>query len=288
MAEQDAGAAVAGADLDTHFESILPDYPVRLTNFEGPLDLLIHLIKKHEVDVYDIPIALISQQYIDYLDLMREINLDVAGEFLVMAATLIHIKSRMLVPRVEAGVEADEPDEDPRNALVQRLLEHQRFKAAAEMLHECETVRSAQWTRPDERLAELAGAPFERELEADLFSLLQAFQAVLARARDRQPAIRLPAEVVSIEARMQEMLARLTKSSSCGFDELFADLSSRQEIIVTFLATLELIRTKLIRVLQARVCGPIRIYLSERAAEAPAAPAPGDRDSNGDVVEEPG
>ena len=287
MAEQDAGAAVAGADLDTHFESILPDYPVRLTNFEGPLDLLIHLIKKHEVDVYDIPIALISQQYIDYLDLMREINLDVAGEFLVMAATLIHIKSRMLVPRVEAGIEADEP-EDPRDALVQRLLEHQRFKAAAEMLHECETVRSAQWTRPDERLAELAGAPFERELEVDLFSLLQAFQAVLARARDRQPAIRLPAEVVSIEARMQEMLARLTKSSSCGFDELFADLSSRQEIIVTFLATLELIRTKLIRVLQARVCGPIRIYLSERAAEAPAAPAPGDRDSNGDVVEEPG
>jgi segregation and condensation protein A len=288
MAEQDAGAAVAGADLDTHFESILPDYPVRLTNFEGPLDLLIHLIKKNEVDVYDIPIARISQQYLHYLDLMREINLDVAGEFLVMAATLIHIKSRMLVPRVEAGVEADEPEEDPRDALVQRLLEHQRFKAAAEMLHECETVRSAQWTRPDERLAELAGAPFERELEADLFSLLQAFQAVLARARDRQPAIRLPAEVVSIEARMQEMLARLTKSSSCGFDELFADLSSRQEIIVTFLATLELIRTKLIRVLQARVCGPIRIYLSERAAEAPAAPAPGDRDSNGDVVEEPG
>ena len=288
MAEQDAGAAVAGADLDTHFESILPDYPVRLTNFEGPLDLLIHLIKKHEVDVYDIPIALISQQYIDYLDLMREINLDVAGEFLVMAATLIHIKSRMLVPRVEAGIEAEEPEEDPRDALVQRLLEHQRFKAAAEMLHECETVRSAQWTRPDERLAELAGAPFERELEADLFSLLQAFQAVLARARDRQPAIRLPAEVVSIEARMQEMLARLTKSSSCGFDELFADLSCRHEIIVTFLATLELIRTKLIRVLQARVCGPIRIYLSERAAEAPAAPAPGDRDSNGDVVEEPG
>ena len=287
MAEQDAGAAVAGVDLDTHFESILPDYPVRLANFEGPLDLLIHLIKKHEVDVYDIPIALISQQYIDYLDLMREINLDVAGEFLVMAATLIHIKSRMLVPRVEAGIEADEP-EDPRDALVQRLLEHQRFKAAAEMLHECETVRSAQWTRPDERLAELAGAPFERELEVDLFSLLQAFQAVLARARDRQPAIRLPADVVSIDVRMQEMLARLKKSSSCGFDELFADLSSRQEIIVTFLATLELIRTKLIRVLQARVCGPIRIYLSERAAEAPAAPAPGDRDSNGDVVEEPG
>ena len=294
MPERDAGLTDAtlpggGAEpeIPPNFESILPDYPIRLTNFEGPLDLLIHLIKRNEVDIYDIPIALISQQYLNYLDLMREINLDVAGEFLVMAATLIHIKSRMLVPRVEAGVEADDAEADPREALVQRLLDHQRFKAAAEMLHECETVRSAQWTRPDERIQELAGAPLERELEVDLFSLLQAFQAVLARARDRRPAIRLPAEVVSIEARMQEMLERLA-SGSCGFDELFADPSSRQEIIVTFLATLELIRTKLIRVLQARVCGPIRIYLSECAAEAPAAPAPGDRDPNGDVGEEPG
>ena len=189
MAERDAGvtnAAVAGdVELPPNFESILPDYPVRLTNFEGPLDLLIHLIKKNEVDIYDIPIVLISQQYIEYLDLMREIDLDVAGEFLVMAATLIHIKSRMLVPRVEAGLEGDEPAEDPREALVQRLLDHQRFKAAAEMLHECETVRSAQWTRPDERVEQIAGAPFERELEVDLFSLLQAFQAVLTRARSR-------------------------------------------------------------------------------------------------------
>jgi len=293
MAERDASmkdAAFTGVDpeLPPNFESILPDYPVRLTNFEGPLDLLIHLIKKNEVDIYDIPIVLISKQYLEYLDLMREIDLDVAGEFLVMAATLIHIKSRMLVPRVEAGLETDQPQEDPREVLVQRLLEHQRFKAAAEMLHECETVRSAQWTRPDERVEEIAGAPFERQLEVDLFSLLQAFQAVLTRARNRQASVCLPAEAVSIEARMDEMLARLAQGGSCEFDELFADLSSRQEIIVTFLATLELIRTKLIRVLQARVCGPIRIYLGDRVAEAPAAPAPGDRDSSGDVGEEPG
>ena len=295
MADRDAGVtdtvtAGSGADREPppNFESILPDYPVRLTNFEGPLDLLIHLIKKNEVDVYDIPIVLISQQYLEYLDLMREIDLDVAGEFLVMAATLIHIKSRMLVPRVEVGAEADEPEEDPREALVQRLLEHQRFKAAAEMLHECETVRSAQWTRPDERVEELAGAPFERALEVDLFSLLQAFQAVLSRARDRRTGIRLPAAVVSIESRMQEMLKRLADRGPCGFDDLFADVSSRQEIIVTFLATLELIRTRLIRVLQARVCGPIRIYLSDRAAAAPAGPAAGARDANDDLGEEPG
>lgn len=284
----DAAVAAAEPEIPPGFESILPDYPVRLTNFEGPLDLLIHLIKKNEVDVYDIPIVLISQQYLEYLDLMREIDLDVAGEFLVMAATLIHIKSRMLVPRVEAGVESGEPEEDPRATLVRRLLEHQRFKAAAEMLHECETVRSAQWTRPDERVREIAGAPFERELEVDLFSLLQAFQAVLARARDRRPDVRLPAEVVSIETRMREMLERLAESGPCGFDELFAGVSSRQEIIVTFLATLELIRTKLIRVLQTRVCGPIRIHLSERAAAAPAAAAAGEANPGGDGGEEPG
>ena len=273
MAQRDAGvteAAVAGADLDLppDFESILPDYPVRLTNFEGPLDLLIHLIKKNEVDIYDIPIVLISKQYLEYLDLMREIDLDVAGEFLVMAATLIHIKSRMLVPRMEAGVESGEPEEDPREALVQRLLEHQRFKAAAEMLHECETVRSAQWTRPDERVEEIAGASFERELEVDLFSLLQAFQAVLTRARGRQAGVALPAEAVSIEARMEEMLERLAGNAPCGFEELFDGAVSRQDLITTFLATLELIRLKRIAVYQTGVCGPIRVSLRARAGGA--------------------
>ena len=273
MAERNAGVtdpsvAGAGVEVPPNFESVLPDYPVRLSNFEGPLDLLIHLIRKNEVDIYDIPIVLISKQYLEYLDLMREINLDVAGEFLVMAATLIHIKSRMLVPRVEAGVEGDEPEEDPREVLVQRLLEHQRFKAAAEMLHECETVRSAQWTRPDERVEEIAGAPFERELEVDLFSLLQAFQGVLTRARNRQASVCLPAEAVSIEARMQEMIERLADNGACAFEELFDGAASRQDLIATFLATLELMRLKRIAVCQAGVCGPIRVSLRARARGA--------------------
>src|SRR5579871_2715890 len=106
------------------FESLLEDYPVRLQNFEGPLDLLLHLIKKHEVNIYDIPIALITKQYVEYLDLMQELNLDIAGEFLVMAATLIHIKSRLLLPRPDPAQE--DPAEDPREALVRRLIEHQR------------------------------------------------------------------------------------------------------------------------------------------------------------------
>src|SRR5918999_1822806 len=168
---------------EPEFESILEAYPVRLENFEGPLDLLLHLIKKHEVNVYDIPIALITQQYLDYIDVMQELNLDVAGEFLVMAATLIHIKSRMLLPRPDPAQE--DPEEDPREALVRRLLEHQKFKAAAELLHERETLRSAQWMRSDAPIEGLAGAAREPEIDVDLFSLMSAFRSVLERAKQR-------------------------------------------------------------------------------------------------------
>ena len=136
-----------GAD----FESSADAYSVKLSNFEGPLDLLIHLIKKNEMNIYDIPISNITRQYLDYISLMQELDLDIAGEFLVMAATLIHIKSRTLLPRPDPT--QDESEEDPRDALVRRLLEHQRFKAAAEMLYERATLRSAQWIRPDGRVA---------------------------------------------------------------------------------------------------------------------------------------
>src|SRR3954468_8808103 len=143
------------------FESILEAYPVRLGKFEGPLDLLLPLTNHPGGDIYEFPTAVVPAQYLDYLHMMQELNLDVAGEFLVMAATLIHIKSRMLLPRVDPTQE--DPDEDPREALVRRLLEHQKFKAAAELLHERETLRSAQWTRPDGPIAEIAGEPPEPE-----------------------------------------------------------------------------------------------------------------------------
>ena len=255
-------------EIPPDFESILPDYPVKLENFEGPLDLLLYLIKKNEVNIYDIPIVRIAAQYLEYLDLMQELNLDVAGEFLLMAATLIHIKSRMLVPRLESQSEDDADEEDPRDALVRRLLEHQRFKAAAELLHERETVRSAQWARPDGRVADIAGEPFERELEVDLFSLLQAFQAVLVRARERPP-MPLPEEEISIETRIDQLLARLSVTEACGFEELFGDASSRRDLITTFLALLEMIRLKLIRVFQSGAFAPIRVYKRDRPADAP-------------------
>lgn len=248
------------------FESILEDYPVRLINFEGPLDLLLHLIKKHELDIYDIPISLVTQQYLEYLDLMQEVNLDVAGEFLVMAATLIHIKSRMLLPRPDPTQE--DPEEDPREALVRRLLEHQRFKAAAELLHEKEIQRSAMWHRPDGRVAEVVGEAPEPEVEVDLFSLVTAFRQVLDRVRAR-PQVTLPPEQIPIETRIEQLLARLSETEAFGFEDLFADVQTRAGMIVTFLALLEMIRLKTIRVFQQGAFGPIRVYKRARPEGAP-------------------
>ena len=249
------------------FESILDDYPVTLDNFEGPLDLLLFLIRKHAIDVEDIPIVLITEQYLDYLALMQELDLDVAGEFLLMAATLIHMKSKMLLPRPDPTDE--EPEEDSREALMRRLLEHQKFKAAAELLHERQTLRGAQWGRSDDRLAELAGEPYEPELEVDLFSLLTAFRAVVARATQR-PASLLPTEEMSIETRIEQLVAMLSDTEACGFEELFADVSSRLGLVTTFLALLEMIRLKLVRVFQTDAFGPIRVYRRARPADAPA------------------
>jgi len=250
------------------FESSVDAIPVKLDNFVGPLDLLLHLIKKNELNVYDIPIALITGQYLETIRLMQELDLDVAGEFLVMAATLIHIKSRMLLPRPEtaAGVEGEE--EDPRDALVRRLLEHQKFKAAAGLLHEREELRSAQWQRPDQRIALIAGEEYEPELEVDLFSLLTAFQAVVERARQR-PKVLLPPEQIPVEVRIEQLLARLSETEACGFEDLFSDVHERGGLIVTFLALLEMIRLKLVRVFQSASFGPIRVYKRARPADAP-------------------
>ena len=250
------------------FESALEAYPIRLQHFEGPLDLLIHLIKKNEVNIYDIPIALITHQYLEYLSLMQELNLDLAGEFLVMAATLIHIKSRMLIPRPTPEVDGELDEEDPREALVRRLLEHQKFKAAAELLHERETLRSAQHRRPDAAVAEAAGEEQEPELEVDLFSLLAAFRGVLERAKSR-PKVVLPPEQMSIEQRIEQLLERLSETEAVGFEELFADANTRGALIVTFLALLEMIRLKLIRAFQSGSFGPIRVYKRARPADAP-------------------
>src|SRR5215211_2885903 len=255
-------------DQSHDFESSADAIPVRLEQFEGPLDLLLHLIRKNEVNIYDIPISLITSRYLATIALMQELDLDVAGEFLVMAATLIHIKSKMLLPRPETSAGVEGEVEDPRDAFVRRLLEHQKFKAAAGLLHEREQLRAAQWLRPDGRVAQLAGDEYEPELEVDLFSLMNAFQAVVDRLKQR-PKVVLPAAEMPVELRIEQLLARLSETEAIGFDELFADVDHRSGLIVTFLALLEMIRLKLVRVFQAGSVGPIRVYRRARPADAP-------------------
>jgi segregation and condensation protein A len=256
------------------FESSPDAYRVKLDSFEGPLDLLLHLIRKNEVNIYDIPISLITEQYLGFITLMQELNLDVAGEFLVMAATLIHIKSRMLLPRADPSQDEVLDQEDPREVLVRRLLEHQKYKAAAELLHERETLRSAQHIRPDSRVADAAGDEYEPELEVDLFGLIAAFRGVLERA-NRRPRMVLPPEQMSIEDRIRQLLDRLSETDACGFEDLFADGDgSRPFMIVTFLALLEMIRLKLVRIFQSGGFGPIRVYKRARPADAPYADRP--------------
>ncbi|MFN7914730.1 MAG: segregation/condensation protein A [Vicinamibacterales bacterium] len=258
------------APTQDDFESALEALPIRLenVNFEGPLDLLLHLIKKNEVNIYDIPIAMVTAQYLETIQLMQELDLDIAGEFLVMAATLIHIKSKMLLPRPETAATAEGDEEDPREQLVRRLLEHQKFKAAAELLHEREQLRAAQWHRPDEAVAKIAGDEFEPELEVDLFSLLSAFQQVVQRTKAR-PKVLLPPEQIPVEVRIEQLLDRLSENDACGFEDLFADVQDKAGLIVTFLALLEMIRLKLVRVFQSGSFGPIRVYKRPRPADAP-------------------
>jgi segregation and condensation protein A len=174
----------------------------------------------------------------------------------------------MLLPRPETAAGVEGEDEDPRDALVRRLLEHEKFKAAAGLLHEREQVRAAQWVRPEERLAAIAGDDYEPEVEVDLFALLTAFQAVVQRARQR-PMVALPAEQIPIEVRIEQLLARLSENEACGFEDLFDDVHDRGGLIVTFLALLEMIRLKLIRVFQSGSFAPIRVYKRPRPSDAP-------------------
>jgi segregation and condensation protein A len=254
-------------------ESILPDDAPRimLPLFEGPLDLLLYLIRREKIDIHDIPIAPITRQYMEYLDLMKELNLDVAGEFMVMAATLIHIKSKMLVPLSPTEAEGEEEGVDPRAELVQRLLEFQRYKEAAGVLHQQAQIRAAQWTRPDTVVPRFDDAG-EEMLEAGLFDLIAAFKELLER-RKVLLAHEVEGEGQSVESRMEELLALIGVGQSLEFLELFASQETKGGMIVTFLALLELIRLKHVKVYQRALFGPIRVFRPVGPEEGrPAAP----------------
>jgi len=260
------------------FEGDDQSYSVKLDVFEGPLDLLLHLIRKNELDIYDIPIALITRQYLDYLKLLKELNLDLVGDFLVMASTLLQIKSRMLLP-VDEGEEGEgEEQEDPRAELVRRLIEYQRYRDAGLELGTRELLGREVFVRPVDD-AELAGlGPDEGPLELDLFELTEAFRRLLARlpvARAHEVAAQ---ETLSIVDAINEILTLLQEGQSLDFEELFRDDLSRERMIVSFLALLELCRVKLVKVIQNNRYGPIHIF---------PAVSPTDPDGAGDDEPDP-
>jgi segregation and condensation protein A len=237
-------------------EQVELPYQVRLEKFEGPLDLLLHLIRQNQINIYDIPIALIAQQYLDYLETMRSLNLAVAGEFLVMAATLLQIKSRMLLP-VEERTLDDEDGPDPREELVRRLLEYKQFKEAATELED----QSRRWRNVFARTPEPLPADEPEEYLAEdvsLFELVDALHDILARTPAATVMDIMP-DHLTVRNQMNVIVERLEAQESATFGELFEGPVTRATVIVTFLALLELIRLRLIRAYQAELFGTILI-----------------------------
>jgi len=248
--------------VETELDSFEASYRIRLEQFEGPLDLLLHLIKKNEINIYDIPMALITKQYLEHINLMKSLNLVVAGEFLVLAATLIHIKSKMLLPSEPDGEE--EEGQDPRADLVRQLLEYKQFKEAAYDLQDRERL----WREVYRRAPLLTATPIESEetpLELTLFDLMDALQDVVRRAPSKG-LLELTAEHLTIKNRMNYILERLEASAAVPFEMLFSPTDGRLVLIVTFLGLLELMRLKLVRVFQPETFGAIllsRAFLPE-------------------------
>jgi segregation and condensation protein A len=227
---------------------------IHLEAFEGPLDLLLHLIKKEEVDIWNIPIAAITEQYLEYLKVMKDLNINIAGEWLMMAATLIYIKSRMLVPQEPKIEDQALENEDPRQELVYQLLEHQKFKNAAEMLYTREEVENAVWNKP----------PYEvlddgtEVVAVTLFDLLRAFHEVALRF-ESQRTMEVAQEEVSVEQKIVDIRNRLLMRDELLFSSFFSEVASKKHLIVLFLAILELVRLREVWLYQQKAFEDIHI-----------------------------
>ena len=274
-------------------EATARPYQVELPIFEGPLDLLLHLVKKHELDIFDIPIAFVTEKYLAYLDLMRALSLEVAGEYLLMAATLMYLKSRELLPTPDPAQAAeDEADEgDPREELIRRLLEYQKYKAAAESLSGRPVVGRNVWLRGQKVEVD----PLEQPLaEVSVFKLIEALGKVMAKAKVSF-AHDVVVDRISIADRIQQLCDRLEREEQFTFESCFAvdglgPLQLRLEVVTTFLAILEMTRLKMIRLHQvedgaiyvARAASDLKSAAADAAAQlaepgyAPAGPAPAD------------
>ncbi len=234
-------------------------YEVKLEAFTGPMDLLLHLIRKQKINIYDIPIALIAKQYLEYLSLMKTLNLSLAGEFLVMASTLLYIKSRTLLPKEETAEPEDEEVGDPRSELVRQLIEYERFKDAAG----CLVIRQQIWQ--DSFTRDPLPVPKKSEEDEDvwtedlqIFDLLNALQGVLDRAPS-DSYVEVSRENWTVEERIQVVMERLENEATIPFEQLFEQHWSRPLIVVTFLGLLELVRMNLVRLFQGEWFGPIHV-----------------------------
>ena len=231
-------------------------YQVRLEIFEGPLDLLLYLIRQEELDIYDIPIARITQQYLEYIEIMKALDIDLAGEFLVMAATLLKIKSKLLLPH---HVEIEGEMEDPRQDLVRQLLEYKKFKEAASRLEDREEVQRLMFPRPKgaiEKQEEVAAEPPVPEVGLD--ELLSAFRQVVERI-DKVRLYEIVGEDITIEERIDFILREVQGRSQIKFTDLFVNERRKLVIVVTFFALLELIRLGRVKVAQDSLFGDIII-----------------------------
>jgi segregation and condensation protein A len=232
------------------------DYKVKLEVFEGPLDLLLYLIKRDEIDIYEISIERITKQYLEYLRAFKELKIDIAGEFIVMAANLIYLKSRSLLPLDQHPPEEDAEEDDPRWDLIRQLIEYKKFKEAAAQLQIREWAQERIFTRDGGQVAE--AAPLQLG-EVSIFQLINAFQNVIKRVDAREDLREMFAERFTVSEKIETILQRIANGASIRFSELFVNVASRIEIVVTFLALLELIRLKQVRAVQRDVFGEIEI-----------------------------
>lgn len=222
-------------------------YRVELPVFEGPLDLLLHLIRKHEIDIFDIPVALILDKYLAYLEWMRVLDIDIASDFLVMASTLAHIKSRMLLPPDESEGEDEEEELDPREELVRRLLEYQRYKEAADELRNQPILYRDVFTRGSRTQSAEPDSPFS---EVSVYRLIEALDRVIKQS-EKKISHRVMVDRISIADRIQELTALLRERRELTFEELFAGQRTRDRVVATFLALLEMARLRMVRIHQA-------------------------------------
>lgn len=236
---------------------MIMSYKFRLDIFEGPLDLLLYLIKKNEIDIYNIPVAVITEQYLEYVEAMKALDLDLAGEYLVLAATLIHIKSRMLLP---APDDETEDGEDPREELVRQLLEYKTFKEAALNLNSLTLLGRDIFGRAFNDEEDVEGS--ERTIkEIGIFELVEAFRSMVARSSATE-IMEIDVEQVSLAERINEVIDELNKKKTLTFSDLIGEISDKMRLIYTFLAILELVKLRIIKVYQTVSYGTIRIRLA--------------------------